>query len=825
MARTTSTIVQRVRRFLLAGFLALVGSLVALYMLGRERPGRPASIDGDQAPEGQIVQIGRGFHRFEVEEDGDKLFEIEAERLLSHESDLYVLEGVKITLVRDADSTYTITADSGSYSITLNEASLTGDVEIASSDGLSLATDGLELRRKGRVIVSSSPVRIALGGLYFGRANRLEFLFPSNRLLLAGKVEMGTTPGSFPVASLRAQRAVFFRDTHNFLAEGNVQLRRGGDTLKARRLSVNFDESDRRILFALASWDVEASLQQVDGRGIPSTAIVAGSQLSVVFDELTGAPARLEIDSPDGATARIAVVDAAETRRALRADYVWADFVDGRLAQAQGLGGVTIDEGFRFAPRVLIRRLCSDSVDATYDATGSLTVLKLTGDVSYQEPGLQAAGAELTARGESGSVDLIGDLASVSTPEGRLEAPRIHLERAAGTAEATDGVRAEMASGSGPDLAGGGEPEAPVRVEAQRADWTAEPQSFWFQGNVRAWQEENFLVSQRLGLQEGELVADGGVRSVWHRRTKLEDADDTAPPVTLSAAKMRYNLEEGRVVYDGNARIVQGGRSMSCPRLQLEINDEDDFERMYCEGGSQIVDADGGSNINGDAAIYNTTAGKVKVLGDPVRLSQREGGTISARLMVYDFATAIAEIESVKDEDGDLFMSSSEYFRQFGFAQSGAATLPPGTAGGAAGAVDPVTGLPVTPPPTVVDPATGLPVPISPSTTTPPGTPDPANAAGDEASASEPEEDLTPETATTQSDVAPADGGSELEGSSGAGTEDGEGFADDESGDAASGDPASADAASGEGDSEDGGSGDGGSGDGGQGATGLGAPR
>ncbi len=661
---------------LLAGFLVLIGSLVALYLLGRERPSRPSSVDGEQAPEGEVVQIGRGFHRFEVTEDGNKLFEIEADRILSHQSDLYVLEGVKITMARDADSTYTITAEKGSYSIELNEASLTGGVEIVSSDGLSLTTEGLELRRKGRVIVSSAPVRIDLGGIYFGRANRLEFLFPRNRLSLAGKVELGTTPGSFPVASLRAQRTVFFRDTHNFLAEGNVQLRRGADTLRARRLSVNFDDADRRILFALASWDVEASLQQIDGRGIPSTAIVDGTQLSVVFDEATGAPSRLEIDSPDGGPARLAVIDATDSRTAMLADYVWADFANGRLERAQGLGGVVIEEGFRFAPRIFLRQLCSDSVEATYDATGSLSVLKVIGEVSYQERGLQAVGSELIADASSGSVDLIGQLAWVATPDGRLEAPRIHLEREAGTAEATGGVRAEMTSGSGPDLAAGGEAKEPVRIEAERADWTAEPQSFRFEGNVRAWQEENFLVSQTLGLEGDELLADGGVRSVWQQRTRAEEIDSAAPPVTLSATKMRYNLEEGRVVYEGNSRIVQGGRSMSCPRLQLEIDEEDDFERMYCEGGSQILDADGGSTILGDAAIYNTSAGKVKILGNPVRLTQREGGMITARLMVYDFATAIAEIDSVKDEDGDLFLSSSEYFRQFGYAQAGLPAQP-----------------------------------------------------------------------------------------------------------------------------------------------------
>lgn len=703
MARTTTTTLRRIRRLLLGGIVAFLAALVALYVLGRPRPAGLSPADREQAPEGKIVQVGRGF-RYEVSEDGEKLFDIEADRVLSDESDLYVLEQVKITMEREPGSTYTMTAASGTYSILRNEASLTGDVEIRSTDGLTLKTEGLELRRRGQVVVSSAPVRLAMGELYFGRANRLEVLFPSNRILLAGKVEIGTQAGVSPTASLRAQRLVFFRDTHNLLAEGAVELRRGDDSLAARRLSVNFDELDRQVLFALANWDVVATLRQVDDAGLPSTATATGDQLSVVFDDVTGDAERLEIDAPEGGLARLVVVDATQLTREMEADYLWAEFAAGRLEQAQGLGGVAIEEGLAFAPRLLLRQVCSETAEALYDANGALVSLQLSGTVTYQERDLLAAGDELTALGDDGAVDLVGDRASIASSDGHLEAPRIHLDRAAGRAEATDGVRAELVRGSGPDLAAGA--EEPVRIEAARADWTAEPREFRFQGDVRAWQEENFLVSESLGLAGEELVADGGVRSVWHRRTAAEeDADE--PPVTVSAARMRYNIDEGRVVYEGSAQIVQGGRSMRCPRLQLEVGETDEFERMYCEGGSQIVDGDGGSNITGDAAIYNTDAGKVKVFGDPVRLSQPGGGTISARLVVYDFDTAIAEIDSVKDEYADLFMSSSEYFQQFGYTQFGSAVPPPAGGEATGGATDPVTGLPVAP----LDPAAGAPLP------------------------------------------------------------------------------------------------------------------
>lgn len=661
---------------LLFGLLVFVGTLIVLYWLGRRPPATVQPIDSERAPDGTIVRIiGEGF-RYEVSEDGERLFDIEADRLLSDESDLFVLEGVRVTMQRDDGKEYSMTAASGSYRLRRNEATLKGNVVLTGTGGLRLATEGLELRRRGDVVVSSAPVEIEMGDAYRGRADRLEVVFPRDRILLAGAVELATAPGAYPQATLRARRTVFFRDSHSFLAEGSVELQREGDVLRARRLSLNFDDQDRLILFARASWDVLATLHQLDADGIPSLARVAGDELSVVFDEATGDPERLEIDAEDGGRAHLEVTDASGLQRVMQADYVWADFQSGRVSQAEGAGGVTLREGLEFASTTLIRQVCSDTAVAVYAADGRLASLELQGAVSYLEPDLQAAGDTLTAGAGGATIDLVGQRAWIASSDGRIEAPSIHLDREAGRARALDGVRAELVSGDGPALATGDEAELPVRVESQSAEWTGDPRRFEFQGNVRAWQGENFLVSQTLGFEDGVLRAEGGVRSVWHERTTAQAADDGAPaPVTIAATRMRYLEDQGRLVYEGDARVAQAGKSMGCPLLQLEVDDQQEFERMYCEGGTTVSDNDEGSKITGDAAIYNTAAGKVKVMGEPVRLTQGTGGTITARLMVYDFETAIAEIDSVKDADADLFLTSSEYFRQFA-PLAGAGTQP-----------------------------------------------------------------------------------------------------------------------------------------------------
>ncbi len=679
-ARRTGNHLRRLRRVLLLGVVGFVALLFGLYLFGRRPSGDvPAGVASDQAPIGEEIVIGNNFH-YEVTEEGVTLWEIDADRLVSTQDGRYSLEGVAMAAQREDDKAYSIRAERGEYDLEANEARLTGNVVIEDSRGLRLETEGLQLVRKGHIVLSDAPVDFKMGEIYEGRANRLEVHFPRDRIRLAGRVEIRTAPGIYPTASIDARRIVVFRDTHNIVAEGSpdegsrlVDVRHGRNRLVARRISLNFDENDDEILFALASWQVQASFEQDDGDGVPTRATVEGDKLSVVFSETTGDPERLEMDAPAGGLARLTQADESGLIRSMEADYLWADFAGGRVRSAQGMGGVTLEERLRHAPEVLLHQVCSESVEALYDAAGEITRLELRDSVSFAQRDLQAGGSRLTAVGDEGPVELVGRTAWVSSRQGRLEAPRIEIDRVARQVRAEGGVRAEMAEDSSPDLEDSDEAQGPVRVQADSAVWTDEPREVEFRDEVRAWQGESFLVSDTLGMEEGDLLASGNVRSVWHERepvgaaTAAEDgsaAEEPQPPVQISSDDMRFDRELGRLIYDGNAKVVQGPKSMACPRLQLQMDDNEDFERMYCEAGTKIDDGEAGNRLSGDVAIFNQTVGKVKVMGEPVRMNQADGGSISARLMIYDFDTGIAEIDSVASEEADLYMSAEDYFAQ-----------------------------------------------------------------------------------------------------------------------------------------------------------------
>ena len=85
--RTTTSTLRRVRRVLLFGLLLFVSALVGLYLFGRRAPSELASLDRAETPAGSEVTIIGNQFRYEVTEAGEKLFDIEADRLLSDEPD------------------------------------------------------------------------------------------------------------------------------------------------------------------------------------------------------------------------------------------------------------------------------------------------------------------------------------------------------------------------------------------------------------------------------------------------------------------------------------------------------------------------------------------------------------------------------------------------------------------------------------------------------------------------------------------------------------------------------------------------------------------
>jgi lipopolysaccharide transport protein LptA len=237
----------------------------------------------------------------------------------------------------------------------------------------------------------------------------------------------------------------------------------------------------------------------------------------------------------------------------------------------------------------------------------------------------------------------------------RLDAPRIVYNQETEEIVAEESVRAVLDSGQSIDLAtDDAARDQPIRIEGERAEWGGEPPAVTFKGQVRAWQGENFLVSDELRGEPGSsrVQATGSVKTVWRPEAESDAEAQALPaaPLEVTANEMLFDRQQNLIVYSGAARAVQLQKSLRCNEIRLFLAEEGGFEKMICEGSVQMQDAESGNSVIGERATYRPGEEKVEVDGSPVVLRDSDGTQIQGKTLIYDFATATAQVRSVPQE-------------------------------------------------------------------------------------------------------------------------------------------------------------------------------
>jgi lipopolysaccharide transport protein LptA len=646
-----------IRRALLVALLAFLSSVVGLYLLGRA--GRPRTttvratdLAATEESE-QVAMSGRGFD-YELTREDEKVFHLQAERVLSDVDENYELAGVTLTLSREGEGEYRLVSKTALYNLETQEASFRGDVEFLGPKGVELRTDGLELRNEGRLVVSSSPVRFAFLGRYTGRANRMRITPKRNDLYLAGKVRVNSLPGAAQPMALRCRRFVFERDEKILRAEGDVQLSRSGDILRARRVSIRLSDNERTVRFVQARWDVSGSMEQLARDGTSSQIELRGHELLVAFEGDPAVPQRAELRRTPRARAALSITDASGLTRSMFADFLTGDFVNGSLRRSQAFEKVEIREFLALAPEASIRRVCSREATTTFLAGGELDELLLDGGVDLHDAGIQAIGERVVSKGPEAPIELQGSPAWVLRENGEMRAPRIVYDRRDQQVEAGDGVRATLTDTDDIALAGdASSQQEPIRVEARRATWSNDPSTVVFSDEVRAWQGENFMLANELvgEVASSRLTASGRVKTVWRPQREAAEAESGAvrlqgEPLEVTADELVYDRQARLLTYAGAVRAVQAKKTMTCVEIQLRLAEDQGFEEMSCQGSARLEDAETGNTVSGEHIVYYPETSLATVTGSPVVMRDGKGGEIQGKELIYDFATGTARVRS-----------------------------------------------------------------------------------------------------------------------------------------------------------------------------------
>jgi lipopolysaccharide transport protein LptA len=243
-----------------------------------------------------------------------------------------------------------------------------------------------------------------------------------------------------------------------------------------------------------------------------------------------------------------------------------------------------------------------------------------------------------------------------------MEAPRVVYNTDQQIANARGGVKAllvkvEETALSGTPLAEG---EGPVHVESREAFWRQEPSSFLFRGDVRAWRGENLLLAPELrgDKETDQLAATGGVKTLWF--PTAEQADKAAggtgrsaagkrSPIQVLAGEMTYQQQAGVLLYTGNVRVDQEGKTLACQRLEVDLDDEHQAETMTCTGATRLNDPKAGRRVEGERAVYHVGERRVDIFGDPVVMNDRDGNQVRGKRALYFMDDGRVEVKG-KDE-------------------------------------------------------------------------------------------------------------------------------------------------------------------------------
>ncbi len=645
MPRKARSPVAGFRKLLLAALVLVVAAIAGLFVFGRSgmQKKEPVSREKEAAGSKGMTLIGEDFD-YTFTEGSRHIFHIKGESVKADREGTIYLDRVAVTLWDRQDRVFHVESRNASFNRESNEGQLQGSVILRGPDGLELRTPQLQLQSKGNEVISEVPVEIRYGDKYIAHAGRMDVDLNAEVYTLQKGSRVESLPGVSPPVLLVSQRLVYDRKQRWLRVEGGANLRHGADWLAAQRIYANLSADEKSLAFVHGFWDVEGETHaaaQPGAAAAPQPTVVhfsGGKDLAVAMQPQGNQVRRVELEAPGEGKVQMRSTGGGIVR-ILTAHRIEGNLAEGVLSDAEARGGVEIREMSRPGGKPTLRQATGLRATATFKPDGHLATADLNIGVVYHD------GPAITATGNRGSLDLeqgrgefVGEPVVVTSDRGRIEAPRMVYNTDQQIVNARGGVRAllqkvEDTAMAGTPLAQG---QGPVHVESQEAFWRQQPSSFIFRGDVRAWRGENLLLAPELKGDKAadQLSATGGVKTLWYPTP--DPAAKTKPsPIQVSASDLQYQQKAGVLIYTGNVRVDQEGKTLSCQRMEVDLTAEHQAKTMTCTGDAKMNDPKAGRRIDGQKAVYQVSQRQVEITGEPVVMNDRDGNQVRGKRVLY----------------------------------------------------------------------------------------------------------------------------------------------------------------------------------------------
>ncbi|MFM8394650.1 MAG: LPS export ABC transporter periplasmic protein LptC [Acidobacteriota bacterium] len=145
-----------------------------------------------------------------------------------------------------------------------------------------------------------------------------------------------------------------------------------------------------------------------------------------------------------------------------------------------------------------------------------------------------------------------------------------------------------------------------------------------YSGNVRAWQEDEFVRADQLELDRGErsLLAVGNAQSAYYQlEREVEKGRKQIVPVFASADRIRYNDGSRKTLYDGSVRIRQGTDTIDAATAEATMDEEHRLLEMIATGRVVMTQPD--RVAKGERLLYNFKDEQARLTGRPATIEDR----------------------------------------------------------------------------------------------------------------------------------------------------------------------------------------------------------
>lgn len=642
------------RAVLFFGLLSVAGVVLVFvaYNFGKEDFGGPGPDVPNPDPSGTHKTVSRNVDYVQTS-GGRQVFRVRAAKSAQDKDDTSFLEDAIFDFFKEGGTGYTIQCQKARLNQRTGEAFLEGDVQVTGFGNLVLLARALNLSQNGQLLESKGVVEFRHSDPdLVGRASHLLIDRSREQVEMDEGVHIRSAGRAPTELRLDCLRLVYSKAESMIRATDKVYLRYGDQELRTGVLSFFLQEDQRTLRSMRARYDVVGQIEGFDPQGGILKAMFEAAFLEIEPDDLDATKRTLRLDGENGKPALLKQVLEDGLVRSVQGYHLEALILDSRVSEIRGDGlPVRVDEYLDFPKPIYIRRACATQLRAYTGPDGAFSHLLLDGQVDLQEIGIQLSGGDAAkVDGVEGTIEISGAPVEVNADQGELSSPLIRYSRKTGLLKALSGVRAGIKSSSGAfggALGGSVANDETVRIDADEATMVANPRSFVFKGQARAWQGDNFLFADQIrgDASKQELAAGGSVKTIWlpPKRGEVEPV-----PIVVTADTLSYRRQEAELVYDGNAKLDQTGRFLTCKELTLELTrtTPSEVKRLLCKDNVVLDDTLGGQRVTGDFAVYDPKSATVEITGDTVQLVDRQKNELMGRFLTYDFQTGKASLKS-----------------------------------------------------------------------------------------------------------------------------------------------------------------------------------